>query len=195
MGQVGERLREAVLDTVHDVPWAQGLRQALEADRALQPLGLVAERAAIMLGLLAPVLLAYAVTHPGPRRVLLAAGAIVAGFAGMTLSTLLNFGPAHAMAWLTPAAMAGTVAAALVALALAPLPQRAVQALALVALAALVALVSQAPTDPYFAQNLQAWEQGRFVHFHGLAQWVGWLWPFAAIAWLLVRVARREGTL
>ena len=195
MGQVGERLREAVLDTVHDVPWAQGLRQALEADRALQPLGLVAERAAIMLGLLAPVLLAYAVTHPGPRRVLLAAGAIVAGFAGMTLSTLLNFGPAHALAWLTPAAMAGTVAAALVALALAPLPQRAVQALALVALAALVALVSQAPTDPYFAQNLQAWEQGRFVHFHGLAQWVGWLWPFAAIAWLLVRVARREGSL
>jgi hypothetical protein len=65
-----------------------------------------------------------------------------------------------------------------------------VQGLALMALSVGVALVSQAPTDPYFAQNLQAWEQGRFVRFHGLAQWVGWLWPFAAIGWLLTRLRR-----
>ena len=26
------------------------------------------------------------------------------------------------------------------------------------------------------------WEQGRFIRFHGAAQWVGWLWPYAAIA-------------
>jgi hypothetical protein len=192
MGQVGGRLREATVELLQDVPWAQGLQQALEGDSVLQPLGPLAERMAIMLGLLAPVLLTYAVTHPGRRRVLLAAGAMAAGLAGMTLSTLLNFGPVHALAWLTPAAVAGAVAAGLVALALAPLPQRGVQALALVALTALVALVSQAPTDPYFAQNLQAWEQGRFVHFHGLAQWVGWLWPDAALLYLLSRVAARE---
>ena len=62
-----------------------------------------------------------------------------------------------------------------------------------VALTALIVLVSQAGTDPYFAQNLQAWEQGRFVHFHGLAQWVGLLWPFAAIVWLLMRLSSRQG--
>ena len=59
-------------------------------------------------------------------------------------------------------------------------------------LAALVVLMSMAPTDPYFAQTLQAWELGRFVHFHGLAQWIGWLWPFGAIAWLLVRLGDRD---
>ena len=58
-------------------------------------------------------------------------------------------------------------------------------------LTGLVVGVAQAPADPYFAQNLQAWEQGRFVRFHGLAQWIGWLWPYAAIAWLLSRLAVR----
>jgi hypothetical protein len=28
------------------------------------------------------------------------------------------------------------------------------------------------------------------VRFHGIAQWVGWLWPYAAMAWLLARVMR-----
>jgi hypothetical protein len=64
----------------------------------------------------------------------------------------------------------------------------------LMALSVMVALVAQAPTDPYFALNLQSWEQGRFVRFHGLAQWVGWLWPYAAMLWLMWRVLdRRSG--
>jgi hypothetical protein len=63
-------------------------------------------------------------------------------------------------------------------------------ALGLVVLALLVALVAQAPEDPYFAASLAGWEQGRLVRFHGMAQWVGWLWPYAAMAWLLARVMR-----
>ena len=58
-------------------------------------------------------------------------------------------------------------------------------------LSGLVVLVHGAPTDPYFADSLQGWEQGRFVRFHGVAQGLGWLWPYAAIAWLLVRAGRR----
>ena len=37
------------------------------------------------------------------------------------------------------------------------------------------------------------WEQGRFIHFHGLAQWVGWLWPFAAGIALFRRLVRGDG--
>jgi hypothetical protein len=58
-------------------------------------------------------------------------------------------------------------------------------------LAALVAVLAQAPADAYFAQSLQGWEQGRFIRFHGAAQWVGWLWPYAAMGYLLGRVAAR----
>ena len=53
-------------------------------------------------------------------------------------------------------------------------------------------LVAQAPSDPYFAESLLAWEQGRFARFHGLAQWVGWLWPYAAMGWLIARLAARQ---
>ena len=73
---------------------------------------------------------------------------------------------------------------------LALLPRRVAAGLGLVVLTALVALVAQAPEDPYFAQSLQAWEQGRFIRFHGGAQWVGWLWPYGAMAWLLMRLVR-----
>jgi 2',3'-cyclic-nucleotide 2'-phosphodiesterase (5'-nucleotidase family) len=52
--------------------------------------------------------------------------------------------------------------------------------------------VAQAPADPYFAASLHGWEQGRFIRFHGLAQWIGWCWPYAATLWLLRQSAGRE---
>lgn len=192
LGQIGPRLRELLADVLADVRWAEEAYYGLLAAPSNEPLSLVSEVVTSTLGLLAPCLLAYAITVPGRRRVVLAAGAITLGFAAMTLSTLLNFGPQHALAWMTAAARTATLAAMLVALLLAWLPTRWILGIALLALAALAALVSHAPTDPYFAQTLQAWELGRFVHFHGLAQWIGWLWPFGAIAWLLVRLGDRD---
>ena len=60
-------------------------------------------------------------------------------------------------------------------------------------LAAQVVLLNTAPQNPFFALTLQAWEQGRFIHFHGLAQWVGWLWPYAAFVYLIGRVGQTGG--
>jgi hypothetical protein len=80
-----------------------------------------------------------------------------------------------------------------VALALVFVGQRPAAALGLVALSVSAALVAQAPSDPYYAESLQQWEQGRFIHFHGLAQWVGWLWPFAAGAALFGRLSGSDG--
>ena len=62
----------------------------------------------------------------------------------------------------------------------------------LVALTGLVVGVAQAPAAPNFAQSLQSWEQGRFIRFHGLAQWIGWLWPYGAMLWLLSRLGGRD---
>jgi hypothetical protein len=39
---------------------------------------------------------------------------------------------------------------------------------------------------------LQTWEQGRFIRFHGVAQWLGWLWPFAVLGVALARTAQAE---
>ncbi len=78
------------------------------------------------------------------------------------------------------------------AVVLAPVPRRVAVGLGLVVVTALVLLVARAPVDPYFALSLQRWEQGRFIRFHGLAQWIGWFWPYVALVWLLHRLAARE---
>jgi VanZ family protein len=189
LGQVGERLREWLADLLEGVPWAEPAYAVLAASApAPQPLRSLSEGLIVALGLLAPCLVAYSVMRPGWRRAVMAVNALLLGVIGMTISTLLNFGPQHAVGWLAPAVLPGLSLGFLVALVLVPLPTRLVAGVGLMLITGLVVGVAQAPSDPYFAQSLQAWEQGRFVRFHGLAQWVGWLWPYVALAWLLSRL-------
>ena len=114
------------------------------------------------------------------------------GFVATTLSTALNFGPQHSLAWFTGPALLSFGSGILLAALLVKVPVRVSAGLGLVALTALVVVLTQAPTDPYFSQSLQAWEQGRFIRFHGAAQWVGWLWPYVALAYLLARVGAND---
>ena len=192
LGQVLIRLQEVARSAVEGsaaLPW---IEPWLSGEPRLGPLSPGTELAAVALGLLAPCMIAFTVARPGWRRLVLVAGAAALGWVTTTLSTALNFGPDHALAWRTPNAAAGFAAGAIVAVLLAVAPRRAAAGVGLVALTALVLVVMQAPADPYFADSLQAWEQGRFIRFHGAAQWVGWLWPYAAIAYLLVRVSARD---
>lgn len=193
LGQAGERLREGLAGLLADVPWASGLHE-LVATPLLQepPLHPVGEVLLVALGLLAPCFLAYAVVAPGWRRLVMVLGALLMAVVGMTLSTLLNFGPQHALSWLGPRALLGLLLGAVAGAAALPLPRRVSAALGLMVLTGLVFGLAQAPSDPYFADSLQAWEQGRFVRFHGLAQWIGWLWPYATMAWLLTRLGEAK---
>ena len=194
LGQVLTRLHDTVADWLpgtpletYAPPWLRANPDAVAA--VLSPGG---EFAAIAMGLLAPCLLAFSVSKPGWRRSLLVLGLAAAAIGATTLSTALNFGPQHALAWQTDGAAAAFFAAVATAMTLAWVPPRAAAALGLMALTALVALVAQAPSDPYFADSLQAWEQGRFIRFHGAAHWVGWLWPYAALAYLLARIGASD---
>ena len=190
-GQVWPRLRDTLAGWLEDSSVVDWFEPWLEAGDAagLSPLS---EFVAIALGLLAPCLVAYSVSRPGWRRVVLALGAVMIGFGATTLATTLNFGPQHWLAWRTPTTMAALFTGLIVALLLAWVPRRAAAGVGLMALAALVAVIGQAPADAYFAESLQSWEQGRFIRFHGVAQWLGWLWPYAAMAWLLARIAARD---
>ena len=72
-----------------------------------------------------------------------------------------------------------------------PLPRRASAVVALVVLVVHLSLLNDAPASAYFSHTLQSWEQGRFIRFFGIGQWLGWLWPYAALAYVLLRAARR----
>lgn len=190
LGQVLPQLQELAASALQGTPWA--LQWEGGAELPSQPLPPGLEGIAIALGLLAPCLLALSVARPGWQRLLLVFGAAALGVLGTALSTALNFGPQHAWAWLTLSSWPGLALGLGLGCIMCALSRRACAAWGLVAISALIALISQAPSDPYMAQSLQGWEQGRFISFYGLAQWVGWLWPFAVLAWLLALLARRE---
>jgi len=197
LGHVLGRIQPLVVDLLADTPaaaltqgWTVAVAPAVET--APPALTSTTELSIIVLGLVAPCLVAFTIAVPGWRRALLVVGAAVIGAATTTLSTALNFGPTHAFSWTTQQAVQALAIGTGAAVLLSAVPRRVAAGLGLIALTALVMLVAQAPADPYFAQSLQGWEQGRFIRFHGAAQWVGWLWPYAALTYLLARLAARE---
>jgi len=189
VGQVLAPLQESLATLLEGTGAAAWAEHWLLADAHFADLPPGSELAAVALGLMAPCMVGFVIAKPGWRRGLMVLGAALFGAAATTLSTALNFGPEHALAWRTPTVQAAFGVGAGLALLVALLPRRVAAGIGLVVLTALVTLVTQAPEDPYFAQSLQAWEQGRFIRFHGAAQWVGWLWPYAAIAYLLARLS------
>jgi hypothetical protein len=68
-------------------------------------------------------------------------------------------------------------------------PPRLCWVLALATLVLQLSLLNSASADVYFSLTLQTWEQGRFIRFHGLIQWLGWLWPYALLVYLVRRLS------
>ena len=157
-----------------------------------QPLVPGAELFCVMLGVLIPCLLGFCIIRSAARRTVFMLLVFAVGIGVTALSAALSYGPAHAWAWFSMPVKAGLVAALVLASLLLRVPQRASAALVLLALGIHLSLLNQAPTNPYFAQTLATWEQGRFIRFNGLAQWLGWLWPYAALVYVVVRVWGRE---
>ncbi len=193
LGHVWEPMGAAVhavaARVVAAAPWLQWLDTGPVHTARLSP---PAELLAVALGLLGPCLLTYSMARPGLRRIWLALGATALGFGVTTLSTALNFGPQHALAWCTNISLAGLALGCVLALLALGSGRRMAAALGLVVITAGLAMVAQAPADPYYAQSLHDWQQGRFIRFHGLAQWIGWSWPYLAMLWLLRQLAGRE---
>jgi VanZ family protein len=182
LGQVLERVEAALAEHLVDTPFLNWLPLR---ETELQPLVPGAEMVCVWLGLLIPCLLGFCLVRARLRRVAFVLMTVGVGVGVSALSAALSWGPAHAWAWLGLPAQLGMVMAVLLALVLAFVPWRASAALLLVSLGVYLSLLNQAPESAYFAQTLQAWEQGRFIRFHGLAQWLGWLWPYAALVYVL----------
>lgn len=189
LGQVFERLESTLADVLADTPFLEWMPMR---EVELQPLVPLAELVCVALGALIPCLLGYCVIRALWQRAVFAVFALGVGLGASALSAALSYGPQHAWAWLDVPVQAGIGLAVLLAVLLLAAPRRAAAALALLALATHLSLLNQAPTNPYFAQTLQIWEQGRFIQFYGLVQWLGWLWPYAALACMLARLSSPE---
>lgn len=189
LGQVYERLETALADWLLDTPFLEWLPVR---DIELQPLVPGAELVCVALGAVIPCLLGYTIIRSAGRRAVFAVAMLAVAIAATALSAALSWGPSHAWAWLSLPVRLGLVVGLVLALVLLPMPRRGCAALVLLALMLHLSLLNQAPASAYFAHTLQTWEQGRFIRFNGLAQWLGWLWPYAVLLYVLVRISGGE---
>lgn len=187
LGQVLERLEAALVQEVQGSPLLD-LLPLREVE--LQPLLPINEVLCVAMGVLLPCLLAYSVLRQTHQRLTLAATLMALGLLGSALSAALTYGPAHAWDWVGSEVLLGGALAVLACLGLCLAPARVCLVLMLILLVWQLALLNNASADVYFAQTLQAWEQGRFIRFHGLIQWLGWLWPYGLLAYLVARLSQ-----
>jgi VanZ family protein len=191
LGQVLERLESGLAEWLHETPFLEWLPiREIE----LQPLVPAAELLCVALGAFIPCLLGYTILRSPGRRAVFAVAVVALGTVVTALSAALSWGPTHAWAWLSLPVRVGLVFGLVLAMLMLPVPRRGCAAMLLIALVVHLSVLNQAPASAYFADTLQAWEQGRFIRFNGLAQWLGWLWPYAVLVYVLVRVSRPERT-
>jgi VanZ family protein len=191
LGQVWERVEGALTSTFEATPFEDWIPlRSFE----LEPLLPGAELLCVMLGLLVPCLLGFAVIRQTSQRILYLLW--VASLAlGMTaLSAALSYGPAHAWTWLGSPVVLGLCFGFVAALFFSVASARTAWAFLLLAVMVQQSVLNQSPESAYFAQTLQTWEQGRFVRFHGLVQWLGWLWPYVVMVLALLRLTRERST-
>jgi len=191
LGQVFERLEGALAEWLQATPFLEWLPIR---DVELQPLVPAAELLCVALGAFIPCLLGFTILRSIGRRAVFAPVVVTLGTLVTALSAALSWGPTHAWAWVSLPVRLGLLFGLLLALLMLAVPRRGCAAVLLLALVVHLSVLNQAPASAYFADTLQAWEQGRFIRFNGLAQWLGWLWPYAVLAYVLLRVSRPDRT-
>jgi VanZ family protein len=186
LGQVLERVEAALAHALEGTPWVEWLPLR---EVELQPLLPISEVLCVAIGLLLPCLLAFGVLRLWQQRIVAAVVLTCTGFAASVLSSALTYGPAHAWVWFSTEVAAGLVLALGAMVIMSFCAVRSCWVLALAALVWQLSLLNNASANAYFALTLQTWEQGQFIRFHGLSQWLGWLWPFALLLYLVSRLS------
>lgn len=163
------------------------------------PLPSLVEMLCVAASVFVAALLGMAAVREAWQRLCWASLVVVLALISNALSASVTYGPERTWFWFTPVIAAGLALGFLLAL-------LAVKWRALVLMrwmvwtqTGLLVVLNLVPTSTYFAQTLQTWEQGKFIRFHGLTEWLSWAWPFALLAWgvtyLLSDKARHEAPL
>ncbi|MFM9990782.1 MAG: VanZ family protein [Burkholderiaceae bacterium] len=186
LGQIQERLETAFGEWLRDTPFLEWLPFR---DVELEPMVPLVELMCVALGLIIPCLLLMAVTKSWRRRLISNLVLIVMGVFVSALTSGLTFGPTHAWAWVDQATWIAIYMGFILAMLFIFAPSRTCWTFLFLFLMLQLFMLNQAPESVYLGQTLQNWEQGRFIRFNGLAQWLGWLWPYAVLVITLVKLA------
>lgn len=191
LGHVLERLELFAVALLRGTPYLEYIPQR---SMELQPLHDHVYTVCVALGLLTPCLLAFVAVHKPAQRLVALVFWLLVGCFMLTLSWALSYGPQYALDWMLSRTLVGIGIAIVAALLCSRLSAGLNAALAWLVIAFNLILVNSTGLTTYYLLTLQMWEQGQFVRFHGLAQWLGWLWPFivlTVIPWHMLRAFRQ----
>ena len=187
LGQVWERVEDAITITLDGTAFEQWIpMRSFE----LEPLLAGAELLCVALGFLIPCLLGFGVIRKFGQRVFYLMVVLAFGLGVSALSAALSYGPSHAWSWLGVPVVLGLVCGFVLSLFFVMLSAPTCWVFLLLALLVQQSVLNQSPESAYFAQTLQTWEQGRFIRFNGLVQWLGWLWPYTVMFYAIARLTR-----
>lgn len=183
LGQFYERLEAALVQWLQGTPFLRFIPfRAFE----FEPMLPVMQSTSVALGLLMPLwsldlLLRSKWARLGGHVLVLVCGILVLG-----LSYALSYDPWNAWIWLAPPVLLGIAAAAIISSMTLAAPRVLLAVGILLAVGLQTILLNQASTSSYANIDMQYWEQGSFVRFYGLGQWLGWLWPYLMAIFVLV---------
>lgn len=140
-------------------------------------------------GLIGASLILLVLLRPAAPKIRLILLLVLTAITIKSLALALFFKPENAYFWLTPGAQAGLVVGCLMLYGLAFTPQNVQRHLAIFALAISLLVINVLPSNPYFADTLSTWAQGKFLNFDGAAHFLSILWPWLAL-WFLLRYQR-----
>lgn len=183
LGQFYERLEAALASWLQGTPFLRFIPfRAFE----FEPMLPVMQSTSVALGLLIPLwsldlLLRGAWTRLGAHVLMLACGVLVLG-----LSYALSYDPWNAWIWLDQPVLLGIAAGAIISSMTLAAPRVWLALGILLAVALQTLLLNQAGSSSYADIDMQYWEQGSFVRFYGLGQWLGWVWPYGLAVFVLM---------
>ena len=188
LGQFYERLELALVNLLQDTPFLHFIPfRALE----FEPMLPVMQSTSVAIGLLLPLWSLDLLLKRGWVRVWVHIATVLLGLLVMALSFSLSYGPENAWVWWTPAVRNGALVAVFAGMVTVWAPKGWIAIQILLALLLQTLLLNHASTDIYADLAVQQWEQGRFVRFYGLTQWLGWIWPYLLGVFVTLLLLRR----
>lgn len=159
------------------------LAQAFSAERFIHVEAAVAATGLLAVGLMVSMLLKQ---NSHLRLTALCLGLLLLALLIKTLGYALLMTPTAAFGWVTPGNAQGLGVGLTLWFVASFLHFRVQRALAAASLLLATVMVNIAPENPYLANTLDIWNPGHFLNFNGLTRLVCSLWPFLALAWLMV---------
>lgn len=144
-------------------------------------------------GLLMPCLLINTIVSKAYRRYVLMLLVLSVGVGVGGLSAWLSFGGNHLVSWINPEVLLGMGWAMFLGVISGGFSIRWSKIMLIACILVHVMFVNPGHQDVYLSQTLLSWEQSKFVRFNGLAQWLGWVWPYVVMVHTLSRMNEQRG--